>query len=407
MEQRAEVAYLGHGRDSRGKPAEQVRFRLGQRRPQLMERFSPQHDPKEKPVGAKRPSRLDQLANRVVGPMQAHGVNHQVMPVLFQRQGLLVFNNLRAGQKIIPHIFESPYYGRITKGFFNQSQTILDFIAGRFLKERNRRGRRAGTVADQGRAIGKRSCHGAKGKMTLVSFQTALQLIYPPRCILCGTQVESEFGLCGPCWRDTAFISGLSCHLCGVPLPGEDEGETVTCDDCLRIARPWSAGRAAMLYHENGRKLVLALKHGDRQEIVRPAVLWLAHAARPLVSADTLIAPVPLHWTRMLRRRYNQSALLTNGLSRRLDTGHCPDLLQRNVRTLPLEGQGFDERFQSLSGTISVKPARANLAQGKTILLVDDVMTSGATLAAATMACYAAGAEDVRILVLARVAKHP
>ena len=162
-----------------------------------------------------------------------------------------------------------------------------------------------------------------------------------------------------------------------------------------------------MLYHENGRKLVMALKHGDRQEIVRPAARWLAHAARSLASPDTLIAPVPLHWTRMLRRRYNQSALLTNGLARHLDAGHCPDLLQRNVRTLPLKGKGFEERFETLSGTISVKPGRTELAHGRTVLLVDDVMTSGATLAAATMACYAAGAEDVRILVLARVAKRP
>lgn len=274
------------------------------------------------------------------------------------------------------------------------------------MQESDRRSHRASAVTGQGHAIGKRICHGAKGKMAVVSFQTALQLIYPPRCTLCGMQVESEFGLCGPCWRDTPFISGLSCHLCGVPLPGEDDTEMATCDDCLRIARPWSEGRAAMLYQENGRKLVLALKHGDRQEIVRPAALWLAKAARPLVTPDLLIAPVPLHWTRMLRRRYNQSALLTNALSRQLDTDHCPDLLQRNVRTLPLEGQGFDERFQTLSGTISVKPSRIGVADGRTVLLVDDVMTSGATLAAATMACYAAGAEDVRVLVLARVAKH-
>ena len=329
------------------------------------------------------------------------------MRVLFKKKGLLILCDLRAGQKTIPKIRESPYHGWITKGFINQSQTIFDLISCGFVQERNRSDHCAGTVADQGRAIGKRSSHGAKGKVTLVSFQTALQLIYPPRCILCGTQVESEFGLCGPCWRDTPFISGLCCHLCGVPLPGNDDGEMVTCDDCLRIARPWSAGCAAMLYHENGRKLVMALKHGDRHEIVRPAALWLANAARQIAPPDTLIAPVPLHWSRMLRRRYNQSALLTNGLARRLEAGHCPDLLQRNVRTLPLKGMGFDERFETLSGTISVKPARASLAKGRTILLVDDVMTSGATLAASTMACYAAGAEDVRILVLARVAKRP
>ena len=371
-----------------------------------MQGLAPEHDAQEKPIRPKRSPRLDQLANWVVCPMQAHGVKHQVVGAQRKRQDLRVINDAGFGQKFVPISGESAYESWIVKGFINQCQPIFDFTASRIMQESDRRGHRAGTVADQGRTIGKRGGHGAEGKMTSVSFQTALQLIYPPRCILCGTQVESEFGLCGPCWRDTPFISGLSCHLCGIPLPGEEEGDKVTCDDCLRIARPWSEGRAAMLYHENGRKLVLALKHGDRQEIVRPATLWLAKAARPLLTPDTLIAPVPLHWTRMLRRRYNQSALLTNALARQLEVDHCPDFLQRNIRTLPLEGQGFDERFRTLSGTISVKPSRTDLAQGRTILLVDDVMTSGATMAAATMACYAAGAEDVRILVLARVAKH-
>lgn len=319
----------------------------------------------------------------------------------------MIVDQPRAGKKTVPNSGESSYKGRIAKGFFNQSQSILDLATRRVMQERDRLGHCARAVSDQGCSVGKRLGHGAKGKLTLISFQTALQLIYPPRCILCGTQVESEFGLCSVCWRDTPFVSGLGCHLCGVPLPGDGDDETVTCDDCLSIARPWSAGRAAMIYQDNGRKLVLALKHGDRQEIVRPAALWLAKAAGPLIAPEMVVAPVPLHWTRMLRRRYNQSALLTNALARKLDVGHCPDLLERTVRTLPLEGQGFDERFATLSGSISAKPARAGIARGRTVLLVDDVMTSGATLAAASMACYAAGAEDVRILVLARVAKDP
>ena len=217
--------------------------------------------------------------------------------------------------------------------------------------------------------------------------------------------MESDFGLCGPCWRDTPFISGLSCHFCGVPLPGEDDGTPVICDDCLTTARPWSMGRAAMLYRDNARRLVLALKHGDRHELVRPAALWMAHAARPLVTENMLIAPVPLHWTRMLKRRFNQSALLARALARRLEVPDCPDLLRRRVRTRSLEGLGFDGRFETLRGAIVANPARVALARGRTVLVVDDVMTSGATLAAAAQACLAIGASDVRILALARVAK--
>ncbi|GAB4284114.1 MAG: ComF family protein [Roseovarius sp.] len=237
------------------------------------------------------------------------------------------------------------------------------------------------------------------------ALQTALRLVYPPRCLLCGDLVDSDFGLCGPCWRETPFIAGLCCDLCGTPLPGVDDGEAVTCDDCLATARPWSRGRAAMLYRDNARRMVLALKHGDRQDIVRPATLWLARAAAPLIEARTLIAPVPLHWTRMLRRRFNQSALLARALARHLGRQDCPDLLCRPTRTPVLDGLGARERFAALAGAIRVRRSRRALLAGRPVLLVDDVMTSGATLAAAALACLDAGAQDVRVLVLARVAR--
>jgi len=241
--------------------------------------------------------------------------------------------------------------------------------------------------------------------MTPAALQTALRLVYPPRCILCGTLVDSDFGLCGPCWRDTPFAAGLVCGTCGTPLPGDGDDEQAICDDCLATARPWSMGRAAMLYRDNARRLVLALKHGDRQDVVRPATLWLARAARPLLTDDMLIAPVPLHWTRMLRRRFNQSALLARALARHLGLPDCPDLLRRTTRTPPLDGMGAETRFRTLAGTIAVSPARAGAVRGRTVLLVDDVMTSGATLAASALACLDGGARDVRVLVLARVAR--
>jgi len=230
-------------------------------------------------------------------------------------------------------------------------------------------------------------------------------LIYPSRCTLCGVTVDSDFGLCGPCWRDTPFISGLVCDACGVPLPGEAGGQAEFCDECLTHARPWSRGRAALLYHENGRRLVLALKHGDRHDVIRPAAKWLARAAAPLLQPDTLLAPVPLHWTRMLRRRYNQSALLVQALARETGQPHCLDLLQRSKRTQALKGLDRAARHAMLSDAIRVNPARRALIVDRPLLIVDDVMTSGATLSAAAQAAFAAGAQDVCILTLARVAK--
>ena len=244
--------------------------------------------------------------------------------------------------------------------------------------------------------------------MKAAHFQSAIRLIYPARCTFCGGLVDSDFGLCGPCWRDTPFIAGQVCDQCGVPLlAGPDAPDDVLrCDECLTFARPWGAGRAAMVYDGNGRKMVLRLKHGDRHDMAGPASAWMARAAQPLLRPDTLIAPVPLHWLRLLRRRYNQSALLARALGTQVGRPMCPDLLIRPRATPPLSGLGRDARFATMEGTIKAHPRRRHRMAGRHVLLVDDVMTSGATLAAGAEACWAGGAAGVDILVLARAAKE-
>ena len=235
--------------------------------------------------------------------------------------------------------------------------------------------------------------------------QSALRLAYPPRCLTCDDVVSTDFGLCADCWRDTAFIGGLVCDLCGTPLPGEDLGGAEHCDDCRTIARPWVRGRAAILYKSKGRDLVLALKHGDRLDLARPAAAWMARAARPLVADNPLVVPVPLHWLRLVTRRYNQSAELARRISRALSLDCCPDALRRIRGTGTQDGRSRDGRFANLDGALRVAPSRAGRVRGRAVLVVDDVMTSGATFAAATEACLAAGATQVSVLALARVTK--
>ena len=237
-----------------------------------------------------------------------------------------------------------------------------------------------------------------------MSLQRALAAIYPPQCISCNALVASDFGLCPACWRDTPFISGLVCCKCGSPVAGE-EGQDVLCDDCLATERPWSAGRSALLYRDNARRIVLALKHGDRMELARPAALWLKQAAAPLLRPDTVVAPVPLHWWRLIRRKYNQAALLSAALAREAGLEHCPDLLLRRRNTGSQEGRSRDDRFANLRGAFLVHPRRRERIAGRPVLIVDDVMTSGATFAAAATACLAAGASHVDVVALARVAK--
>ncbi|MFD1344008.1 double zinc ribbon domain-containing protein [Litorisediminicola beolgyonensis] len=236
--------------------------------------------------------------------------------------------------------------------------------------------------------------------------QTALSAVLPPLCLTCEAQVETPFGLCGPCWRELRFVSGLTCRLCAVPLPGEAPEAEALCDDCLVIARPWQAGASALVYSGTGRSLVLALKHADRQDIARAAAPWLARAAGPLVTPDTVLVPVPLHPWRLLHRGSNQSVLLAAALARHLTLPHCPDALIRTRATLALDGQGREARFATLQGAIRPHPRRRALT-GRDVILVDDVMTSGATLAAASEAAHAAGAKRISVLTLARVAKAP
>lgn len=219
--------------------------------------------------------------------------------------------------------------------------------------------------------------------------------------------MDSDFGLCGSCWGQTAFVGGTVCDSCSTPLPGSVSDETVHCDDCLRTPKPWKHGRAALIYSGMGRKLVLQLKHGDRQEIARPAAGWMRQVVSDMAPKNALIAPVPLHWMRLAKRRYNQSALISTHLSEMTGLDTCPDLLERPRKTPSLDGKTKDQRADILDGAIRVNQRRRHRIVNRPVILIDDVMTTGATLIACTEACRAAGATEVCVAVLARVAKDP
>lgn len=159
------------------------------------------------------------------------------------------------------------------------------------------------------------------------------------------------------------------------------------------------------MYGDAGRKLVLGLKHADRHDLVPTLAGWMVQKIKPLLQGDEVFVPVPLHWRRMISRKYNQSALLTKALARHLDAPIDLRALRRNRHTKLLDGHGVDERFSTLSGAISL--GKRAKVRGRNIVLVDDVMTSGATFTECTTVLKNAGAKSVTVLALARAGKAP
>jgi ComF family protein len=232
--------------------------------------------------------------------------------------------------------------------------------------------------------------------------KAVLDLLFPPQCIGCRATV-GEPGFCAACWSDISFLDGPACTCCGLPFPVDLEGENF-CANCLAQPPAFDSARAILAYDEKSRGAILALKHADRLDLVPGFARWLARVGRGQLSQCDLIVPVPLHPWRLWRRRYNQAAELARRLAADWNLAADPLALARS-RATPSQGAmpSAKARRRNVQRAFTVPdPARI---KGRRILLVDDVVTTGATVQSCARTLKRAGAHSVHVLALARVVK--
>jgi len=234
-----------------------------------------------------------------------------------------------------------------------------------------------------------------------------LNALLPPACLTCEEAVGVQGGQCPACFSRLAFVTAPLCDRCGVPFPHEGAGipheETLWCEACIAAPPAFAAARAALRYDEGAKALILPFKHRDRTELAVPLARHMARAGAELLREADLLVPVPLHRWRLFHRRHNQAALLARHLARISGKRHAPMLLRRVRATAPLGELSAHEREAALIGAFALAPGAARQLQGQRVLLVDDVLTSGATADACARLLLMAGASSVWVLAAARV----
>jgi ComF family protein len=231
------------------------------------------------------------------------------------------------------------------------------------------------------------------------TFRLGLDVALPRLCPVCRDLVTGS-GLCPSCWGELSFIAPPYCPRLGIPFV-YDPGPGILSMQAIADPPAYQRARAAVRYDEVARRLVHALKYGDRLDLGPLLGRWMAHAGREILGETDALVPVPLHWQRLWTRRFNQSAALAEAVSRECRVPVAHNALKRIKATAQQVGLSRKERASNVQGAFRAGDRSA--VAGRRLTLVDDVLTSGATTDACARALLRAGAAQVDVLVFARV----
>lgn len=232
----------------------------------------------------------------------------------------------------------------------------------------------------------------------------AIDTVMPPRCLACGETTWTPDSLCATCWPGLRFIDRPFCDACALPLDVGADGDLL-CGGCTAVRPPFTHARAALVYNEGSSRLILGYKNGDRTDAVPVFSRWMVRAGRDLLAEADVLVPVPLHWTRLLARRFNQSALLAHAIGRQTGVRVVPDAIIRRRRTKKMGTLGASARARSVAGAFTIRGRAVPLIAGRRVVLIDDVLTTGSTVSGCTRVLLAAGAASVDVLALARATR--
>jgi ComF family protein len=234
------------------------------------------------------------------------------------------------------------------------------------------------------------------------TLRLALDIALPPLCPTCREPVAQHGGLCAACWSKLSFIAAPYCARLGIPF-AYDPGPGILSMEAIAAPPSYNRARSAVRFDDTARTLIHSLKYGDRTDLAPSAGRWMATAGRELLAGADGLVPVPLHWRRLWARRFNQSAALAQSVSRMSGVAVAGDLLKRVKATPQQVGLSRTERAANVQGAFKVPPDAKAQVKGRRLILIDDVITSGATVEACARTLLRAGAANVDVLTLARV----